>query len=295
MEGSIDIGILKDLMRNHANLSRIKYVTDKLAFLDSIEAQKLKEISRFDMLTFALCTSGFCKIKVNMKEYEMSPRSLIVIFPNQYIQLDEMNGDCRGEVIFTSLDVVKEFSVMVNNMASLFLYVRKNPCVMLSEERYEMIESYVDLIFRKSDRMENMFASEIMRNLLLALFCEVCNIFGHEVILSQKVKTRNEEIYEHFMLLVSENYKKEHFVKFYADKMHITQRYLSTVIKDFSKSSPSDWIDQYVLTEAKILLNDSGKTVQQISNELNFKNQSFFGKYFRKHTGMTPLQYRKKQ
>lgn len=81
---------------------------------------------------------------------------------------------------------------------------------------------------------------------------------------------------------------------FYADQLHITPKYLSSVIKEVSGRSAVEWIDRYVILEAKALLRYSGLSIQEIAYELNFSTQSFFGKYFKHHTGMSPSEYKSK-
>ena len=82
-------------------------------------------------------------------------------------------------------------------------------------------------------------------------------------------------------------------MEFYADKMCLTPKYLSKVIKEKSSKSASEWIDNYVTLEARALLKSTNMTIRQISDELNFPSQSFFGKYFKRHQGMSPKEYRK--
>ena len=95
------------------------------------------------------------------------------------------------------------------------------------------------------------------------------------------------------MRVVMENYKQERSVSFYADKLCVTAKYLSLVVKNVSGKSAGDWIDEYVILEAKALLKSSNMTIQEIADVLNFANQSFFGKYFKHHTGVSPKEYRK--
>jgi AraC-like DNA-binding protein len=94
------------------------------------------------------------------------------------------------------------------------------------------------------------------------------------------------------MKLLSENYIMHKEVNWYADKMNLTPRYLTTTIRKVSGYTVSDWLVRFIIKDAKYLLKHSDMTVQQVAYELNFPNQSFFGKYFRKHTGMSPGNYR---
>ena len=105
---------------------------------------------------------------------------------------------------------------------------------------------------------------------------------------------RREEFFERFMELLTQYHKQERSMGFYAERLHITPKYLSSVIKEVSGKSAAEWIDQYVILEAKALLRYSGLSIQEIAYELNFSTQSFFGKYFKHHTGISPSAYKHK-
>lgn len=102
-----------------------------------------------------------------------------------------------------------------------------------------------------------------------------------------------EELVENFLNQVQDNFKQERGIEFYANKLCVTPKYLSKVIKEHNGLSAKQWIDDYVVWEAKALLKSTHMTIQQISNELNFPSQSFFGRYFKRSVGLSPLAYRK--
>ena len=95
-----------------------------------------------------------------------------------------------------------------------------------------------------------------------------------------------------FVLAVSENFKSERQVSYYADRLCVSPKHLSAVAKELSGMTAGEWIERYVVMEAKMLLKSTNLSVQEISNRLNFSNQSFFGKYFKHQTGFSPSEYR---
>ncbi|MBQ5913729.1 MAG: AraC family transcriptional regulator [Alistipes sp.] len=105
--------------------------------------------------------------------------------------------------------------------------------------------------------------------------------------------TSADAISKEFMRLVKDNFRSERQLQFYADKLCITPRYLSRVVKECTGSSAADWIERYVVLEARALLKSTSMTIQQISDELNFPSQTFFGKYFKRRVGMSPKLYRR--
>ncbi len=104
-------------------------------------------------------------------------------------------------------------------------------------------------------------------------------------------KTRQTEIFEKFIFMIKQDCSVERNVRFYADKLHITPQYLSKIIKNESNRTASEWIDEFVVLEAKALFKHTNLTIQEISNKLNFANQSSFGKFFKKKTGINPKEY----
>jgi AraC-like DNA-binding protein len=106
-------------------------------------------------------------------------------------------------------------------------------------------------------------------------------------------RTNADVLSKRFLELVKENFRTERQLKFYADHLFITPRYLSRIVKDCTGSSAADWIERYVVLEARALLKSTNMTIQQVSDELNFPSQTFFGKYFKRRVGMSPKQYRR--
>ena len=110
---------------------------------------------------------------------------------------------------------------------------------------------------------------------------------------SDGVRNNANVLTKQFLELVKSNFRQERQLKFYSDKMCITSRYLSRVVKECTGSSASDWIERYVVLEARALLKSTNMTIQQVSDELNFPSQTFFGKYFKRRVGMSPKEYRR--
>ena len=106
-------------------------------------------------------------------------------------------------------------------------------------------------------------------------------------------RTRGESIFTDFIRLVEDNYKRERRVSWYGGQMCISSKYLSETVKNVSGRAPNDWIDNYVMTELRAQLRNTTKSVKEIAAEMNFRNQSFLGKYFKEHAGMSPVAYRR--
>ena len=111
--------------------------------------------------------------------------------------------------------------------------------------------------------------------------------------MERKDCSRAESIFRDFIQLVARNFKEERRVGWYAQQLCITPKYLSETIKQMSHRTPNEWIDHYVLIEIRVLLKNTTKSIKEITMEMNFPTQSFLGKFFREHMGMSPSDYRK--
>ena len=137
------------------------------------------------------------------------------------------------------------------------------------------------------------YRQEIIRCLFTAVFYIITELNMREQKNTVKLG-RGEVIFEEFMELVRQYSKQERNVRFYARRLNITPKYLSTVSKDVSGKTAARWIDEAVILEAKSLLRYSGMSIQEIAYHLNFSTQSFFGKYFKQHTGYSPSRFKRK-
>ena len=160
----------------------------------------------------------------------------------------------------------------------------------------ESLGDYIRLIDTELQEPELQFSRDIVSELIAATIHKVGNLF--QTYLAEhpdpeaRMQNRNEAYFRQFLELLSDHYKKERSVNFYAHSLCITPKYLTTLIKRNRGQSGSEGIDNYVILEAKTLLKYSTMSIQEIAYYLNFPNQSFFGSYFKRNTGMSPSQYK---
>jgi AraC-like DNA-binding protein len=255
------------------------------------------DISLFDHPTrlnascLTLCLDGRCRTRINLREFELSEGSLVVTMPEQILQQVSRTDDFTALFIVVSAEFLDAVVPTVQQLLPLFLRVKEEPCIRLSSEEAQTIKEYYYFLQSKVKQPEYHFRKEIARGLLISLFFEVYNIYQREQPVV-KAKSRKEELFDRFFRLISEQYKEHRSVSHYADAIHVNAKHLSTVIKEVSGRTAGEWIDNMVTLEAKALLKSSELSIQEIAKELNFPNQSFFGKYFKMHTGMTPRGYR---
>ena len=246
--------------------------------------------------TVILCIDGTENGTVNLKEMSINKGSLLMTFPNNVLKIEAGYPTATVRGIMLSQDFMRMLQVDVKNSLPLFMRLAYNPLVNLTQEQQEDIERYFDLLENISNNSDLAHRDEIVRGLLMSMFYRISDTYEQRPqVLDEKersVRNRREEYFANFITLLSENFKHERTVGFYAEQMCVTPKYLSLLIKDFSGKSAAEWIDSYVITEAKTLLRYSTMSIQEVAYELNFSSQSFFGKYFKHLTGMSPSEYK---
>lgn len=235
-----------------------------------------------------ICQNGNTKGRVNFNEYEVSAPFMFVILKGQIIQLDEISTDFSCLFISMSSEFTEELNMIES--IPLFLSVKDNPLILLTDPELRSLVNYHEMSWRLILNEENPYRKDAAMHLTKAFFYGI----GHDIHRTAKKESKsNPELYmEKFLGLVKTNFKQGREVKYYAEKLFITPKYLSKIVKKHSGKSAKEWIDEYIILEAKSQLKFTSKTTQQISEDLNFPSQSFFGKYFKRITGMTPTSYR---
>lgn len=246
---------------------------------------------KVDVTTAIICLKGTIKGMINLKTYETSAPGLIIILPNQILEYEYLSNDFSALFIVMSSRFTE--SLNIEERLPTFLSIQKNPSIPLNENELEALVDYYNMMQRAIAATENPYRLEIAKHLTKAFFYS----FGHNVHVRQmntEEKMPKKQVpVEKFLLLLQQNHRKERGLEFYADKLFLTPKYLSKVIKENTGISASEWIENYVITEAKALLKSTDMNIQQISDSLNFPSQSFFGKYFKRIEGVAPRDYKK--
>ena len=212
------------------------------------------------------------------------------LLPGSIIQLGDKSEDLLLYVMGASTDFLSDKSMKTN--IQLFLHVKDNPKINLDEEESEMLFSFIEFIRSKLIRTDHIYRREIVQSLFMGFCYEVSAIFRRTLVTTSQQLNRNEILFKELMQLIVTHYKTERSVGFYAGKLCLTDKYLTRIIREVSGKTISEWIKTALIFDAKSQLKYTRKTIQEISNDLNFPNPSFFGKFFKQHTGMTPKAYR---
>lgn len=246
----------------------------------------------FSNIHLFICTKGNARISINMKEYLITENSIGAIVPGLIVIILERSEDFHLHSLLFTLDFMTSFPPSKD-----FVFVKDgniSPIIQLRNEHTLHLLRYFDLLEAQSGRRNFLYSNNIAKGLIYSLLSEFMSIYHEHKDVSNNQKTsRQEEIIDQFFKLLKENCKQERNVEFYADKMCLTPKYLSSLIKRVTGKSVFEWINTTSIILAKILLKTKEQSISQIAEELNFPNPSFFCRFFKKHTGMTPNEYRK--
>lgn len=249
---------------------------------------------RFNGLVIALVASGSGRIGIDLRQYDLEPGSILVIHPRNYIYSAE-SEDLVLDVVACSLQVVENVLPKLTDLMPLLMHHRAEPVETLTKEDSEGLLEFYRILKSQFDSPDTPFKKRKMMALLQAALFEMMDIHCRRERIAEHQKTRKEEIMARFIILVSENFRQQRQVGFYSEQLCVSSKHLSAVVKEISGRTAGEWIENYVTVEAKVLLRSTDLTIQEIASRLNFTNQSFFGKYFKHQTGMSPSEYRKSE
>ena len=291
----MDLGLqlLKDI--NIVRHNEFRFINAEFGFVTSFSKMettifKIGQPYRLQEGRIAIITNGRARVLINLIEYIFRPNYISLIAPGSIIQIIETSQDFDAHMMaieqnFLPVSGKEEFFAH-------FLQRKKNLLLPLTSTEQVQIENFITVMW--DVLQEPVFRKEVIQHLLAGLLYNIEYIAKNKGQSESSPLTHQNDIFQRFISLVNTYSKTERNVSFYADKLCLTPRYLNTVIRQASQQTVMDWINQSIILEAKVLLKHSNRLVYQISDELNFPNPSFFSKFFKRMTGMTPQEYQKR-
>jgi len=271
------------------------YIDNDMMLFDEVSQLPIPiEPRRMGCKLFALCTQGKAQYSVDTVEYTVYANDMMIISEGQITDDVMLSRDFNGMGIIVSDDFFNEIVKDVHELSTLFLFTRANPVCHLTQQECDNIVDYFRMLKQKTDDLKHHFRRQTVRSLLTTMIYDLSNIIFRMQNTVDRRQTRGEAIFTQFLQLVELNFRHERRVSWYAKQLCISPKYLSEIIKQVSRRTPNDWIDNFVTLEIRVLLRNSTKSIKEIAQELNFPNQSFFGKFFKEHVGLSPSQYRNK-
>lgn len=255
----------------------------------------LNDPVRVNALQVLLVLEGSIDLSIDYVLFQASTNTVVTIMPTHITKVMKYSPNFKGRLMAVSRAFLEQ-SMMPNHSSSMIQYmkIRKNPTILLQESEIKTLDESMfrlrQTILQTSHHLQRL----LIQNTLMGFFIEMGNIFSERKEYNTPPSlTRKEELFESFLRILYMYCKEQHVVSFYAEQLYITPQYLSLILKELTGRSANKWIDEALMQEAKILLKAPQATVQQVAYALHFSDQSTFGKFFKKHAGMSPMEYRK--
>lgn len=278
-----------------SKLHNPSYIGDDLLLLDDLTVLPLpEEPRRLKCLIVALCLKGKAQYSVNTVEHVVRKGDVIIINEGMVTDNFMFSREFNGIALLMNYDFFRETIKGIHELSQLFLFSRTHPVFNLTETEMSDICFFFNAMKTKVNDESNHFREDIVRSLLTTMIYEISNVIYRMQQLNDKRQTRAESIFSQFITLVEANFRRERRVSWYGEQLCITPKYLSETVKQVSRRTPNEWIDNFVIMEMRVLLRNSTMSIKEIARALNFPNQSFLGKYFKEHVGLSPSDYRKK-
>lgn len=291
----IDI-TFRDLLEN---LGTVENIRQDGCILANIDETAIRELTgrpfRLEAYCLILCTEGECVINIGKKEFRIISGDLFLAIPMSRIIIRHDHAFlARG--LFLCTGYLNRYMLPMLCSTSLLVHITQYPVCKLDSEQYAQVLAMMQNIrWLARNSAYSKFNNEAICN-GIAMFLYVIGDSLQRAASSQETNSttlsRREEYCFRFIDLLVKHPKTSRRVDFYAEQVCLTPKYLTTLVREATGKSAKDWIADFIISNAQFLLRHSDMSIQQIAFELNFPNQSSFGKFFKEHTGYAPSEYR---
>jgi AraC-like DNA-binding protein len=285
-----------------ARLSFPKFVdlyADKAVGADFFitEEKQLLELSEYpyrsDGYIIGICTRGTAEVEVNLQVYEAKPDAMLLATPFHILRIYNSSPDFLCRFVVFSRAFLTENSTNSHFLES-FSYFKNSstPVIYPDHDQAKVMLEIYALIQQKLQQEEHPYRTEISRSILTILLYEIAAVYEQQHVIIKSKQTRKQELNTLFQNLVFHHYKEHRNVQYYADALFVSPKHLTETIKEVTGKTAGEWVDDAVILEAKVLLRNHEISIAQVAEDVHFPDQSTFGKYFKKHTGYSPTEYR---
>lgn len=258
---------------------------------------------RLDGVVMLFCINGSISLSVNLNEHEIKQGQLIICTAGDIVKVSRLDDsgskDWRFVMLAMSHRYASELRIDFKYILNEGVFSLETPVISVNENTQEILGDHLKLIARIAAEKGEMYKDSV-RSLVSSMvsvlanqwFAEIGNLKAGRDAGNETRSSHKRLVFEQFLKLVSENYSQHRQMIFYADRLCLSPKYLSKLVKEVSGKSAPEWIESHVMLEAKHLLKYSHMSIKEVVYRLNFPNQTAFYKYFKAHTGMTPTDYR---
>ncbi|MCF0172816.1 MAG: AraC family transcriptional regulator [Bacteroidales bacterium] len=258
---------------------------------------ELAEPFRVNAYMAIICIEGEMDVEINLRAIHIERRMAFIYIPGNILQIRNVSKDGRYIIMALSEEYMSTLNLDLKGLFNDSMTILSTPYFTLTDEELKLSSGYA-MLARELIRMEAIRdRKEALGALIVSVYYALGYAWKASVLKERRVSglslsPRNKAIFDEFSFLVNKHHGENRTLSFYADMMHITPKYLSRVIKQVSGRTATEWIDSFVVLEAKNMLRHSDLSIKEIMAQLNFSSHAVFHTFFKKHTGMTPTEYR---
>lgn len=243
---------------------------------------------------YAICllSEGELQLESDLFVHKTQAPAIFTIAPSAIRKFTDLGTSYDAEIFFFRKEVFLQGQADITYLDKFDFFEKTGQQVVaLNPTQYQNFKIYFDLIHNKSQDPAP-HTSEIIRSLIYIVLNEIDDVHQSQNASLPAAIDKGNHILSQFKTLLAQHFIDERQVSFYADKIHLTPKYFSTIIKEVSGKTAGAWINEMLLLEFKVRLQNKDQTIAQIAYDLNFSDPSHFGRFFKKHIGISPLEYR---
>lgn len=239
-----------------------------------------------------VCEKGYFCFDVDKKKFTAQAGETFFLSEGNNFSIGELSDDLRVSILFYHIDPIRE--ILGSSIVAMYLYttLTPEPCYVWTSGEESDLARYIALLGRHRKSAQNPFDNHECKLLLLALTYRLCSIYSRRIIEEKNVAGHKIDTFIKLIRLIEKYYMQERGVAFYADKLCLSPKYLSALSKSVCGYTVQELVFRAIIRKSIFWLKNTNKSVQEISDDLNFPNASFFGTFFKKQTGLAPSYYR---
>lgn len=252
-----------------------------------------KHPSRMDAFAAIFCVSGKAEVQINLKKYVLKSGTLALHVPENIIQINS----CENLIVYPfiiSSEFIQKIHFETKDLMNLYMAAKTSSVLDLQYEDIHILEKYyylMESILQSETTYKDRMTIGVTSSFLYKIY-DILIKKLKEKEYTRKIPERCEIVFEDFIKELNLFNGTKHSLSFFAQRLNLTPNYLSCRVKEYSGRTATEWIEESVILEAKTMLKHTNLTIQEIAYKLNFPTQTFFGKYFKRITGISPKQYR---
>lgn len=239
-----------------------------------------------------VCEKGYFCFDVDKKKFTARAGETVFLSEGNNFSIGELSDDLRVSILFYHIDPIRE--ILGSSIVAMYLYttLTPEPCYVWTSGEESDLARYIALLGRHRKSAQNPFDNHECKLLLLTLTYRLCSIYSRRIIEEKNVAGHKIDTFIKLIRLIEKYYMQERGVAFYADKLCLSPKYLSALSKSVCGYTVQELVFRAIIRKSIFWLKNTNKSVQEISDDLNFLNASFFGTFFKKQTGLAPSYYR---